>query len=790
MKSRMPLFAAGLLFALSGAAALVYQTSWQRLLVLFAGGDIQAVTLIVAAFMLGMGCGYGTGGWLADRRGPVGSVLLFAAVEAGIALWGLASGWLYHDLLAIRLAALADASLMGSLVVILLLLPPTWLMGMSLPLLARALTRSVEGAAPAIGLLYGMNTLGAALGALACAWWLMPVHGIEGAVRAAVVMNAACAIGALPLLFWCRGGVPSRTVEEKPAEVLTRLRASRRFQLCLLLHAVTGFTAIALEMVWFRVLGVMLKSTAFTFGTLLGIYLGGLALGALAGSWLVGSSRRPLRVFLWLQAALVLYAGLVLAALLLAAHHLPALGGLLAYLDSYEPVDVNTSIALLLDPSLPRTGLPDPWLLPLMHGLVPLLLVAPATFLMGLSFPFLQKAAQTDLRQVGLRTGGLQVANILGNVAGALVTGFILLEVAGSAMTLKLLMLSGLMLGLLALLGTPNFRLKSGLWLSAGLALLLLIPPADTFWARIHGSSADRLLHVEDSTGVSALKQVEGNQGMPGDTTVYVNGIGQSWLPYGGIHSMLGALPALLHPRPEQIAIIGLGSGDTAYCAAPRYETESVACVEIIGSQLEALRRHHARHPNRSTRALLADERFTHHQADGRRFLATTSQRFDIIEADALRPNSAGSGILYSEEFFQLVLKRLRPGGYAVTWVPSERVRNTFVKVFPHVLDLGVLAIGSPDPIQANAHDLRRRMGHMEVRHHFKLAGVDIGRLLAPFTRLDFKSRLIGTGFDRSSLGEVNTDLFPRDEFHLPALWGGGVVPAADLETSQVTAAE
>jgi SAM-dependent methyltransferase len=297
------------------------------------------------------------------------------------------------------------------------------------------------------------------------------------------------------------------------------------------------------------------------------------------------------------------------------------------------------------------------------------------------------------------------------------------------------------------------------------------MPGRDALWALIHDTSPEKLTHIEDSSGLAVLKRVDPSPDSLGDTVIFVNGIGQSWLPYGGIHSLLGALPALLHPRPEHIAIIGLGSGDTAYSAAARYETEKVFCIEIVEGQLQSLKNHAKKHATASLNALLTEDRIHHIPGDGRRFLKMTSQRFDIIEADALRPNSAGSGNLYSEEYFRLVSRRLKPGGYAVTWAPTSRVRSTFIRVFPHVLDLGVLLIGSLDPIQASADDLRRRLGHLEIRDHFRRAGIPIREQLAAYTQVDYPAHLIGPKFDRSKLGEINTDLFPRDEFHLPALF-------------------
>jgi len=768
MRSGIILVITSLLFLISGAAALAYQTAWQRLLVIFAGGDIQAVTLIVTAFMLGLGGGYLAGGWVADRQSAARSLLIFALVEAGIGLWGWGSEWIYHDLLCQRLAGLTGTRVTSAVLMILLLLPPTLLMGMSLPLLARAVTRSLQQAAAHLACLYGMNTLGAAAGALLTTWYLLPLHGISGSLDRAALMNLVCALGVLPLTLLLPGqALPVTPAGASPVAPLydNKLRGF------LILHAITGFLALSLEIVWFRVLGVMLKSTAFTFGTLLGIYLAGLGLGALAGAWSVRRSTRPLLVFLWLQASLVLYAALSLMLLLWTVHHSSWNPGLLAYLDSYEPLDVNSSIHLLRHPEISRAGLPDPALLSTLLGFIPVLLILPATFLMGLAFPYLQKAAQTDLAHIGSRTGWLQAANIAGSVAGALLVGAGLLSWLGSAATLEFLVLVAAGLGLFALVGSARLRLKSSLWLALPLAVLVAIPPADDFWALIHGTTADKLQHVEDSTGITALKTVQPTAAQPGDTFVYVNGIGQSWLPYGGIHSILGALPALLHPEPKRIAIIGLGSGDTVYCASASHQTIEVICAEIISGQRQALEHHLSGHVSPSLEALLARKRIHHVQGDGRRLLMMSTEKFDIIEADALRPNSAGSGILYSEEYFQLVLKRLKPGGYAVTWMPTPRVRNTFLKVFPHVLDFGQIAIGSPDPIEADAQDLRRRLGHLEVRKHYRVAGVPINDLLAPFTKLDFSKHLIGPQTDRSQLTDINTDLHPRDEFELSALW-------------------
>jgi len=759
------------LFLLSGVAALIYQICWQRLLVIFVGGDIQSTTLIVTAFMLGLGTGYLVGGALADRQTVRRNLITFALLEIGICLWGYASGWIYYDFLWQYLGGVGSSRVVTGFLLIVLLLPPTFLMGMSLPVLARALTNSIAQAAGRISLLYGMNTVGAALGAFITAWCLLPTMGITGGLRVAAAINLACGLGVLPLLAFVRpphspleeSGEPATPSGGPPVSSVTRY---------LLLFGVTGFIALGLEIIWFRIFGVMIRSTAFTFGTLLGIYLAGLGLGSLIGSRTVHRSHNPLRTFLWMQAALALYAGTSMAALLHVIHHAPWCKEILRHLNGYDNVDVNWALTQLLDPSLGQTSMAGPpYLFPVLHVAVPLLLILPATLLMGLSFPYLQKAVQTDLRQLGRRTGWLQAANIAGSVAGTLIVGHLLLAWPGSVGTLKILAVAGGALGFIALRGQSRLALKATLWGALTLVPVGVLPSAHEFWAKVHGTNDPESIYVEDHTGLASIKKVPPAGWFPNTDIVFSNGLGQSWLPYDGIHSVLGILPSLLHPNPEHIAIIGLGSGDTAYSAAARKETKQVVSIEIVGTQLEALKRYHARRNYPPLQMLLHDPRFRHVNTDGRRYLNTTEQRFDIIEADALRPNTAGSGILYSREYFQQLKERLKPGGYAVTWTPTDRVRNAFLSVFPHVLDFEDMMVGSPDPIQVSTEEIRARLNQPEVQEHFRFNRRPVNELMAPYSGASLPARLIGPETERTGGQDMNSDLFPRDEFSLPVLW-------------------
>ena len=163
---------------------------------------------------------------------------------------------------------------------------------------------------------------------------------------------------------------------------------------------------------------------------------------------------------------------------------------------------------------------------------------------------------------------------------------------------------------------------------------------------------------------------------------------------------------------------------------------------------------------------MLSDPRIEHVYGDGRLHLMHAPHNYDIIEADALRPTSAYAGLLYSDAYFASIRERLAPGGLAVTWSPSPRVHNTFLTVFPHVLSYGDIVLGSNEPIAFDAATIRARLADPDARAYYAGAVVDIDALLTPY--LDRAPRVYGPADDRSKLTDINTDLFPKDEFSVP----------------------
>jgi spermidine synthase len=404
----------------------------------------------------------------------------------------------------------------------------------------------------------------------------------------------------------------------------------------------------------------------------------------------------------------------------------------------------------------------------MLYFVLPAALILPPTLLMGASFPVLQRVVQTDLARLGRRVGLLQLANVAGSVLGATLVGWVALDAMGTAGTIKALtaLSAAFLLPLAALRragrqqSRPRLAAPAALFVSI-VGVLMLLPDSRVLGAWLHGATGSHLIAGEDGSGLSVLRLESGQNPA---VTVFVNGKGQSTMPYGDVQTALGMLPVFLHPDPRDAAIIGLGSGNTAYAVAGRQELTRIVSVEIIRSQLDGLRALRTRYPYGGLAGLLDDRRIEHQAGDGRTFLLRAGPTFDIIEADALRPRSAYSGYLYSVEYFELVRSRLRRRGLAATWAPTARVRDTFVRVFPYAVVVPGILIGSNEPIDLDPRVIAARLGDARVRAHYARAGIDALRMMREHL---LNPTVYRPDFDRSALTDVNTDLFPKDEFDL-----------------------
>jgi spermidine synthase len=734
----------GVAFFLSGAAALVYQVVWQRILTLHTGIGVVSVSLIVAAFMAGLGLGSHVGGVLSARVSPGRALRLFALIELAVGLFAAVSCHLYYDGLGALAAVLYRTTAGTAVAHFAAFLLPTALMGMSLPFLVRATVRETASAPRVIGLLYGVNVLGAAAGALVAPWFLMRFLGMEGAALVGTAANLTAGLAALAV----GTARPAAAGADAPAPgPAPRPSGEGRFGLWLGLYALSGFLALSLEVLWFRLIDVGVKSTAYTFGTVLCIYLLGLGAGSLVGGRRASRLERPLAAFLDYQVALLACAGLAVA--LLAA--LPAGAPVYRWFFDYWRQDAFFQIGADWNAGA----------LARLYALLPLLLYGAPTVLMGLSFGALQRAVQDDPATSGRKVGYLQAANIAGCAAGSILTGLVLLDRVGTAGALRLLLGTGLVVFLVVRAGTVG--LSRGLLARVALAALVLaaLPSNEDLWKRLHGVtvSSPPSFIGEDSSAVSVIVP-----GTDGRWRICVNGLPHSWLPYEGIHTLLGAVPAIVHPSPADVAVIGLGSGETAWAVACRPETRRVDVFEIAAAQAGLLRKAVMVAPFHDLRVLLNDPRVRMEAADGRQALLRTEARYDLIQIDAVHRTSAGSGNLYSLEFFRLCAGRLKPGGIVCSQKPGRRVGLTFAEAFPHALDFGNFMVGSNDPLPIDIAAWEARLKRAESVSFFTAAVAEGIRARLNEARPAWRNPAARIG--------LNSDLFPRDEFQTPAGWG------------------
>jgi len=739
-------------FFASGFAALLYQTIWQRMLGMFAGSDAVTAAIVVGAFLLGLGLGSLAASLFVDRLGMRKAALGFAACEVVVAGFALLSRPFLYDLVVERLGPLLTSRWEVFGVCFLGLLAPTLMMGLSLPLLSKAVVARIESAASRIGLLYGINTAAAGLGALVGGWYIIGTIGFESALWLGALLNLLAGVLAVLILPLLPRAEPAASApaaaaaaqahDARPAPARAEAAGFGLGTWTVLVFA-SGFFIVALEILWVRILGMTAQANAYVFSLILGVFLLADGLGVVAGSrWVkrLDDTRGP---FFLVQGWAAVYALLSLVALWLAYDWAP--------------------FAAVLGVDQPRMHFPALWWVILLVVLI----VAPPAYLLGLSFPLVQKAVPRDLSSIGYRVGLVQLGNIIGNAAGSLFAGLVSLHWLGSAGTARLVGALALVLLLFWLWQAvmreraPALRHAQALVAAAVLALAVFAFPSNrAFWFGVHAVKPHQTgILAEDRSGVT-LMRIENGRG-----PMFIAGFAQSRVPPWPIHYLLGALGPAIHPKPEEVMLIGVAAAGTPYAAGLHPATRHVHAVELVAPVYTALRDYAAQHPESLVGRMLADPRYRLSIGDGRHEVFVSGRRYDVIEADAILPNASHSGMLYSVEFLRLVRAALKPGGIYVQWAPTARVAESFMSVFPHgvLVRPASILVGSDRPVPFDAAAVLARLTSPEGRAYAAPAAVD----LPAYAREIAGPHLVWAPDTPRPTGDVNTDLWPRDEYYL-----------------------
>ena len=647
-----------LVFLLSGAAALIFETLWFRQAGLALGNTVWASALVTASFMAGLALGNAVvarWGWRC-----VAPLRVYAALEAVVAVTGVAL------VLVFPLVGQALAPLMGSLgastlgvlrvaVAFALLLVPSCAMGATLPLVAAALSAHDPNFGRTLGRLYGWNTFGAVLGALVGDLILIEAIGIRGTALVAAASNLAAAAGALYLASRTTGPAPRA---EPPARTPLGAEAWRLLAAAFL----AGGIVLALEVLWFRLLLAFTPASAWTFAVMLAVVLLGIAAGGVAASAWLG---RHANAYEWAPLPALL-AGVAVAA---------SYGAPLAAV----PASGETVITLR-----GYFGLAFP-------------LMFPACFLSGVLFPLLGRALHERLGEATRSTGLLTLANTTGAMLGALAAGFLLLPAAGEERSLFGLAAA---YGAVALLagarGTPLRQrtvhaLAAALFLAAlalfpfGLMQRQYVPRIVAKWK----PESVRPIAYEEGLSETVMILRQEVFGRPLMHRLVTNGLAMSGTNHAARRymGMYAWWPVAVHPAPRRALLISYGLGTTARALV---ETRELERIDVVDTSAGVLRLSALAQESAAANPL-ASSRVHAHVEDGRFYLLTTPSRYDIITAEPPPPKAAGIASLYSREYFELAHSRLAEGGIVTYWLPvyqlEPRDMRSIVSAFCAVFD-------------------------------------------------------------------------------------------------------
>jgi spermidine synthase len=681
------------IFAFSGGVALMYEIIWTRLLALLVGHTTYGLTTVLAAFMAGLGLGGWLGGRLVERvRSPLRT---YALLEVGIAITGVGLGPVLLSLepvFGVVYRAFPGSPLLLTLVRFLLcgvvLLVPTVLMGMTLPVLA-ALAARRDQVGGDVGMLYGANTLGAAGGSLVAGLLLLPAFGIRGTTFIAAALNLAVAATALLLERGVDASKMAPAAESPGAPPVAPLELPRwAGPAALAAAALSAVGAMTQQVAWVRAVGLAIGSTTDAFTLIVAAFILGLALGSASFGRLADRTRDPLSLLG------VSLAGAGLAALAV----LPLLGTLPLWVAGVirdtggDHVRVLFAVAVRV-----------------------FLLFAVPTFLMGGTFPIVTRILARAGTGIGRTVGEAYVANTGGAIGGVVLGGFVFVPTLGARGASVLAAGMGVAGGVALLSSRPLDAIRharllraaevTGAVVAVG-AVILFLPPWDP--ALINSGpyvNTARLLRDSARSGrtleqeMRALPIVWWREGVDGTIAVVEGTDGQRSITLNGkpdassegdrvTQSLLAHLPLALHPDPKSVLVIGLGSGMTAGSAAT-YAVERLDVAEISEPVVEAARTYFAA----SNGGVLEDPRVRVLLGDARTTVGQGRQSYDVIISEPSNLYMAGVPELFTVEFFRLLRERLAPGGIICQWIHAYNlsvedfgtVLRTFTEVFPAV---------------------------------------------------------------------------------------------------------
>ena len=669
-------------FALSGFAGLMYESVWARYLRTFLGAEAHAQALTLALFMGGLALG----AWVVARCSAriARPLLAYAGLELLLALLAMVFHFLFETLTGWSFTAVLPAlsDYPGAMAVCkwglaaLLIFPQCVLLGGTFPLLAAGMTRARPGAAGhALACLYFTNSAGGAIGVLVNGFLIIPVLGLPGALVTAGLLNGAAA-----LLVW----LAARVIGQESTRVLPpspAAAASGRQRLCLLAAAVTGAASLVYQLVWVRLLNMVLGASTHSFELMLSAFIGGLALG---GLWIRRHADRidnPLFVLGIIQ---LVMGGLAIATLLLYRQAFDGMYWLLQALQRTEPGYLLFNLGS--------------------HALA-LLVMLPATICAGMTLPLLTRH-QLVYGAGEPAIGRIYAANTLGAILAVFLTAHLLLPglgvkgalLTGAALDLALgsgllalttarmrwrpvgaLLTVGILLTTILLPGMDRFILSSGVFMGNRPTTPTATEEREMDFYRDGKTATIAVLRDRAEDGVERLAFTTNGKG---NGALFMNTPPERVSHDEPSFGMLGALPLLLQPDLERAACIGIGTGFSAHALLGSPRLEHLDIIELEPATIAAARRFAAR-----TGDVFSDSRVRFHAADARTFFHShTGPKYDLIMSNPSNLWVSGVSALYTEQFYAALRNSLSADGLLVQWLQLYNADEQMVFSVLHAL--------------------------------------------------------------------------------------------------------
>ncbi len=702
------------LFIGSGCSALIYEIVWFQLLQLVIGSSAVSLGILLGTFMGGMCLGsLLLPRFISTAKHPL---RVYALLELGIGLIGIAVlfGVPYVDRLYTANVVSSLAGIPGrAFVAALCLLPPTLLMGATLPAIARWVETTPRGVAW-LGFFYGGNIAGAVFGCLLAGFYLLRIHDMAVATYVAAALNGLVALVGL--------GLAVLTPHEPADPVSSADTPPARPAGLGLVHvtiALSGLCALGAEVIWTRLLSLMLGATVYTFSIILAVFLLGLGIGSSLGS-LVGRQLSSPRAALGCCQLLLTLA--ISWAAYMIAQSLP-----------YWPIDPGLST--------------NPWLNFQFDLVRCCWVILPSAILWGASFPLALAAVASQGQDPGRLVSRVYAANTVGAIIGAIGFSVLMIGWKGTQQSQQILIVLSAISALVALVpsfwaraagstaGQPQFRSISTIafLVIAGIAGFLALNLPKIPWGVVaYGrylpswegeirSGRSKMLYVGEgmNSSVAVTELSSGSRNFHVSGKVEASSEPQDMR----LQRMLGHIPALLHPNPRSVLVVGCGAGVTAgsFVLHPTLVREVICEIEPLIPQVVA------QYFGPQNYNVVHDPHVTVHYDDARHYILTTQEKFDIITSDPIHPWVKGAATLYSKEYFELCKQHLNPGGLITQWVPLyesnvEAVKSeiaTFFEVFPHGViwsndNSGVgydlVLMGQVEPLKIDVDALQKRL--------------------------------------------------------------------------------